>query len=693
MNVNVTRIQVSITNEYVLNSQEYNINKCYFTFSQEYTNELVKKAIFEQGTNLVEEPIINNECMIPSEVLNRGTFTLRVYAYEIQDEELVLRYSPTPTLVYVRSGSYIEGAESPEVITPSQFEQYMQALNDGLVEVANVDIDAEQLTNGTKITITDRTGTEKIVYVYDGTDGVNGIDATINGVNTLNIVAGTNIGLSQDEDTLTINNTYDDTQIKTDITNLQEQIDGITASSDVKDIVGTYQDLLNYDTQHLGNNDIIKVLQDSTHNNAMTYYRWDKNNSQWIYVGQEGPYYTKSESDDKFVEFTDYATSSKGGTIKVDQNYGLRVNSSGTLIGYGVNYNDYQSANNQLVVDKGTLENVITGKNLETANNKVASINSSSTDTQYPSAKCVYDSQETQNEQIEENTNNLGSLQHQVDYNEKYANALIKETKSGTDLSINDTAECPMPMSLAPSELSQEADPTPSSSQDIHTITGNNTITISNNDNTKSQTLPITLGDLEYCKIGTYADEFYKATASDTGLTAGKWYLKKNIGKIVLDGTQTIGAVNTSSTNTTRVVYYSLANNFGAGAICNRLLIRNIWNSDNEGIYYDIGNLYFRINKATIGTTNNEINSYLLSNNIILYAVLATPTYTLLNDTLQTQLENIYEWALSYQDQTNISQVNNDLPFVISASAVMQTNKYVDDSIAGAITDALGGSY
>ena len=67
-----------------------------------------------------------------------------------------------------------------------------------------------------------------------------------------------------------------------------------------------------------------------------------------------------------YVKNTDYATSSTGGVLKIDQNYGLRV-SSGTLIGYGVNYADYQSALNQLVIDKGTLENVITGKGLDHA--------------------------------------------------------------------------------------------------------------------------------------------------------------------------------------------------------------------------------------------------------------------------------------------------------------------------------------
>ena len=80
-------------------------------------------------------------------------------------------------------------------------------------------------------------------------------------------------------------------------TNLQRQIDSIVASSDVVDIVGTYQDLLNYDTSKLGDNDIIKVLDDSTHNNATSYFRWKKSTSTWQYIGSEGPYYTKAQTD------------------------------------------------------------------------------------------------------------------------------------------------------------------------------------------------------------------------------------------------------------------------------------------------------------------------------------------------------------------------------------------------------------
>lgn len=81
--------------------------------------------------------------------------------------------------------------------------------------------------------------------------------------------------------------------------NLQSQIDAITVSSDVVDILGTYADLQNYDTAHIKANDIIKVIQDETHNDAMSYYRWviTNNVGAWSYVGSEGPFYTKSETD------------------------------------------------------------------------------------------------------------------------------------------------------------------------------------------------------------------------------------------------------------------------------------------------------------------------------------------------------------------------------------------------------------
>ena len=85
---------------------------------------------------------------------------------------------------------------------------------------------------------------------------------------------------------------------------LQEQIDAIVASSDVVDIVGTYAALQAYDTSKLHDNDIIKVLTDETRDEATTYYRWDADTSTWSYIGAEGPFYTKAETDAIFTPMT-----------------------------------------------------------------------------------------------------------------------------------------------------------------------------------------------------------------------------------------------------------------------------------------------------------------------------------------------------------------------------------------------------
>lgn len=85
---------------------------------------------------------------------------------------------------------------------------------------------------------------------------------------------------------------------------LQDNIDAVAQdledfknSPDVVDIVPTYAALQAYDTSSLGNNDEIRVLTDETHDDASAYYRWDKTNGQWIFIGITGPYYTKNEID------------------------------------------------------------------------------------------------------------------------------------------------------------------------------------------------------------------------------------------------------------------------------------------------------------------------------------------------------------------------------------------------------------
>ena len=101
-------------------------------------------------------------------------------------------------------------------------------------------------------------------------------------------------------------------------TNLQSQIDAISAASDVKDIVGTYAELEAYDTTHLGNNDIIKVLQDETQDDATTYYRWSTSTQEFTLIGEEGPYYTKSQTDDLLTDKQNVLTAGNNITITGD---------------------------------------------------------------------------------------------------------------------------------------------------------------------------------------------------------------------------------------------------------------------------------------------------------------------------------------------------------------------------------------
>lgn len=148
--------------------------------------------------------------------------------------------------------------------------------------------------------------------------------------------------------------------------NIQRQIDAITVSSDVIDVLGTYADLENYDTSSVTADDIIKVLQDSTHNDALSYYRWTIVSSigSWVYVGSEGPFYTKSETNsllDDYVKNTDYASPTSGGVIRTSGTYGTLI-TNGILYVSKKSYTDYQNASDNMFVSKGTLENVLNAR-------------------------------------------------------------------------------------------------------------------------------------------------------------------------------------------------------------------------------------------------------------------------------------------------------------------------------------------
>ena len=76
--------------------------------------------------------------------------------------------------------------------------------------------------------------------------------------------------------------------------------------------------------------------------------------------------YTNANIDlTDYVQNTDYASTTTGGVIKIGS-YGSNVTNDGVLTGNTYPYSSYPNVNNNAFISKGTLENVITGKDLTT---------------------------------------------------------------------------------------------------------------------------------------------------------------------------------------------------------------------------------------------------------------------------------------------------------------------------------------
>lgn len=67
---------------------------------------------------------------------------------------------------------------------------------------------------------------------------------------------------------------------------IENEVEELKNNPDVVDIVDTYADLQAYDTQHLSDNDIIRVLADETHSGNSTYYKFNKQADTWTFIGE-----------------------------------------------------------------------------------------------------------------------------------------------------------------------------------------------------------------------------------------------------------------------------------------------------------------------------------------------------------------------------------------------------------------------
>lgn len=210
----------------------------------------------------------------------------------------------------------------------------------------------------------------------------------------------------------------------------------------------------------------------------------------------------------------------------------------------------------------------------------------------------------------------------------------------------------------------QNGAPTPETPIAIQTVTGEQTITIS--DGTDSEAFPVSLGSLELCKIGDYQDYIYQGSDG--------WYIHKTINKVLLNGTESW-------------TMFSGRNGTFCTAKSDIVLAPSITVTPNVISYYYEPKPFRSLYDMTVdyGVANhnaqhwiairnkdysdvNSFKTWLASNNTTVYYVLDTPTDTQITDTtLTAQLNAVHQFLTRYGYE---STVFGDLPIVLQRDSL-----------------------
>ena len=168
----------------------------------------------------------------------------------------------------------------------------------------------------------------------------------------------------------------------------------------------------------------------------------------------------------------------------------------------------------------------------------------------------------------------------------------------------------------------------------------------------QGQTLPVNLDTIELAKIGNYQDRIYKEDS--------KWYIEKQVGKVVLDGTESGWGVQNDcfrrdfSDALQDTVGYTkilvISDHFVGRTVCYRGDLTNGKCAKIIGTNQQVGFRYDALNNDVSAWT-----TWLASNPTTVYYVLATPTTTeITNSELVGQLERLRH-SHTYADTANFS--------------------------------------
>lgn len=277
---------------------------------------------------------------IQVEIVNDNMIWHSKQADIILDECLEVGEGEMPTTIE----NWLQNANLVMSGYQDKIDEWETEVEQAVTGAENVNIEVEEGQDLYNVTITDRDGNEYQAVIYQGANAVisgatASVDQTIGTPNVLVTMGGTESDRTFDFAFHNLKGEKGDKGDKGDAGAIKMQI--------VDQLPPTGSD----DTIYL-----VPITPDVTGNNYAEYVYI---NGQWELLGKIGVQVDLTD----YVKNTDYATNSKGGVIKTSA-YGLSLNTNGVLTPSSYTYAQYPDLTNYHVISKGTLENVITGKGL-----------------------------------------------------------------------------------------------------------------------------------------------------------------------------------------------------------------------------------------------------------------------------------------------------------------------------------------
>lgn len=380
-------------------------------------------------------------------------------------------------------------------------------------------------------------------------------------------------------------------------------------------------------------------------NDIYDEYMWIDN--KWEFLGTKQ---IKIDLTD-YVKNTDYPTSTKSGVIKVAYENGVSVNQSGYMTALPKTFEQYQSLGNGLFLSKGTLENVIEGKEL--VNKPYVDNNLSKVENK------VID---TRNE-LERVKNDILETGKDTDTYIHLEDSAMAEYQ---ELSVDGVCEQET-TSIANGD--EYDSPSPDHPQPISTIENSLSVTSNNGkDETAEDYLEsVITANLPEGEFIGKIDNTYKDTLKvEYNEEDGNYHLNlyKNVGKVILDGSET-NLYCSLETSGFRIKNILIPNKIFAGANHNNLLCNIVMKFNNDFnvpfiLYVGQGEIcWIQLNfdNTFLSTmTKNELlnafKTYCQNNNVEIYYPIIPYTVDL----------GIVDMPITYNEITNLFTDSDLLP-------------------------------